>query len=98
MMDYNRSRNQLEEDRIDEVLEVIWMLREEGEACTDDVRKRSEDPDVEQVLKMVESERLVLTDSGRLSFSPQGEKRAENVIRRHTLAERVVYEIFLIRG
>ena len=96
MMDYNRSRNQLEEDRIDEVLEVIWMLREEGEACTDDVRKRSEDPDVDQVLKMVESERLVFTDSGRLSFSPHGEKRAENVIRRHRLAERLLSEVFEI--
>ena len=96
MMDYKRSRDQFEEDRIDEVLETIWMLREEGEARIDDVRKRSEDPNVEQVLSIVESEQLVLTDNGCLSFSPHGEKRAESVIRRHRLAERLLSEVFEI--
>ena len=96
MMDYKRSRDQFEEDRIDEVLETIWMLREEGEARIDDVRKRSEDPNVEQVLTIVESEQLVLTENGCFSFSPHGEKRAESVIRRHRLAERLLSEVFEI--
>ena len=96
MMDYKRSRDQFEEDRIDEVLETIWMLREEGEARIDDVRKRSEDPNVEQVLTIVESEQLVLKDNGCFSFSPHGEKRAESVIRRHRLAERLLSEVFEI--
>jgi len=96
MMDYKRSRDQFEEDRIDEVLETIWMLREEGEARIDDVRKRSEDPNVEQVLTIVESEQLVLTENGCLSFSPHGAKRAENIIRRHRLAERLLSEVFEI--
>ena len=95
-MDYHRSRDQFEEDRIDEVLELIWMLREEGESYIEDVRKRSEDPNVSQVLYIVESEGLVSTDNGRISFNQQGEKRAENVIRRHRLAERLLSEVFEI--
>ncbi len=96
MMDFHKSKDRFEEDRIDEILELLWMLREEGEAFTEDVRKRSEDPNVEQVLKMVEAEKLVYTDNGRLSFSRHGENRAENVIRRHRLAERLLSEVFEI--
>lgn len=96
MMDYHRSRDQFEEDRIDEALELIWILREEGESYIEDVRKRSEDPNVSQVLYIVESEGLVSTDNGRISFNQQGEKRAENVIRRHRLAERLLSEVFEI--
>src|SRR3989337_3175166 len=96
MMDYHRSRDQFEEDRIDEVLELIWILREEGESHIEDVRKRSEDPNVSEVLYIVESEGLVSTDNGRISFDQQGEKRAENVIRRHRLAERLLSEVFEI--
>lgn len=95
-MDYNKVKDLHEEDRIDELLEAIWMLREEGESRIDDVRKISEDPDVEQILTIAESGQLVLTDDGRLSFSQQGEKRAENVIRRHRLAERLLSEVFEI--
>ncbi len=96
MMDFNRSKDQFKEERIEEVLEIIWMLREEGEVCTDDVRKRSDDPNIDEVLRMTVSEGLVTADSGRLSFSSKGEKRAENVIRRHRLAERLLSEVFEI--
>lgn len=95
-MDFNRSKDQFKEERIEEVLEIIWMLREEGEVCTDDVRKRSDDPNIDEVLRMTVSEGLVTADSGRLSFSSKGEKRAENVIRRHRLAERLLSEVFEI--
>jgi len=96
MMNYNRSRDRLEEDRIDELLEAIWMLREEGESQIADVRKRSEDPNLEQLLTVAESEQLILTDHGSIAFSPHGEKRAENIIRRHRLAERLLSEVFEI--
>ena len=72
MMDYHRSRDQFEEDRIDEVLELIWILREEGESHIEDVRKRSEDPNVSQVLYIVESEGLVSTDNGRIPSISRG--------------------------
>lgn len=96
MMDYHRSRDRFDEDRIDEVLELIWMLREEGESHLDNVIKRSEDPNVSQVLTLAVSEGLISTDHGSISFRPEGEKRAENVIRRHRLAERLLSEVFEI--
>jgi DtxR family Mn-dependent transcriptional regulator len=96
-MDHRKSKEQrLEEDRIDEVLESIWMLMEDGEATADKVIKRAEDPQTARLLKEIESAGLISMDhgSGGVSFKEAGKRRAEEIIRRHRIAERLLSEIF----
>ena len=95
-MDYQRSKAQFEEDRIDELLELIWMLREEGGAAIETIRKRSEDPQAAHIINAIEAAGLISSDHGKISFSEKGEKRAERIIRRHRLAERLLFEVFEI--
>jgi DtxR family Mn-dependent transcriptional regulator len=96
-MDYWKSKEQrLEEDRIDELLELIWMLIEDGEATADNIAGRSEDPLASSLLKDIESLELISIDhySGKVAFKETGERRAEHIIRRHRIAERLLSEVF----
>lgn len=77
----------------DEILEIIWMLKEEGKNNLNDVKGRikeenriDEIPDMEKDgLVNVESEKIILTD--------KGEEKARNLIRRHRLAERLLVDV-----
>src|SRR3989337_240575 len=96
-MDYRKTKEQrLEEDRVDELLELIWMLMEDGEATADNIASKSEDPLASSLLKDIESFGLVSIDhhSGKVAFKETGEKRAEQIIRRHRIAERLLSEVF----
>ena len=96
-MDYYKSKEQrLEDDRVDEILELIWMLNEDGEATVDNIIKRSEDSKATDLLKNIEATDLISMDhgSGEVSFKGKGEYRAEEIIRRHRIAERLLSEVF----
>src|SRR3972149_10853732 len=96
-MDYWKSKEQrLEDDRVDELLELIWMLIEDGEATVENITKKSEDPQVSPLLKDIESFELISIDhhSGKVAFKETGERRAEQIIRRHRIAERLLSEVF----
>ena len=94
-MDYHRSKEEIfEEDRIEEMLELLWMAIEEGGATIDKITKRSEDPKAAYLLKDMESAGLISLNSGRITFRETGEKRAGEIIRRHRIAERLLSEVF----
>ena len=96
-MDYWKSKEQrLEEDRVDEVLELIWMLIEDGETTVENIARKSEDPQVSPLLKDIESFGLISIDhhSGKVAFKEIGKGRAEQIIRRHRIAERLLSEVF----
>ncbi len=96
-MDYQKSKEQIyREDRVDEILELIWMMREDGKATVENTIKRSEDPKSGYLIKDIESSGLISLDNGGISFSEKGERRAEQIIRRHRLAERLLSEVFEI--
>ena len=97
MMDYHKSKEQIfEDDRIDEILELIWMLTEDGEATAVNIIKSSEDPKAEDLLKGIEAAGLISLNhgSGGVTLQKAGERRAEEIIRRHRIAERLLSEIF----
>lgn len=94
-MDYSRTREQrFEDDRVDEILELIWMLVEDGEATVDNLIKKSDDPEVGILLGNIESSGLVSISNGRVTFRESGEKMAGEIIRRHRIAERLLSEVF----
>lgn len=94
-MDYQKSKEQrFEEDRVDEILELMWMLREEGGTTVEKIIKKSEDPKASQLLKDMNSSGFISLYDGNITFKEDGEKRAGEIIRRHRIAERLLSEVF----
>lgn len=94
-MDYWKSKEQrIEDDRVDEILELIWTLIEDGTATVEHLSKKSEDPQASALLKHIESSGLVSIQNNKISLRETGERRAEAIIRRHRIAERLLSEVF----
>lgn len=75
--------------RVDELLEELWHLVEDGNPPTiARLFERLNDPAPEVILARAEEMGLVRREAeGRLAWAPPGEDRARGVVRRHRLAE-----------
>jgi len=85
-----------EEERFDHLLEQIWICgEEETTARLDRVRTRGV-ADPVHTLRRMASLGLVEVRDAVVLFTPRGEGRARDVIRRHRLAERLFRDTFSI--
>lgn len=78
----------------EEILELLWTLREKGKGRLDEVLQSTEEEDAEDLLLQMERDGWVSLQEGRVSLLEEGERRAEEIIRRHRLAERLLSEVF----
>ncbi len=93
-MEYRRlDEIRIREERIDEILEILWMMREEGDSSIKTLLDRSEDEHSSELLKEMESLGLIQIKNREIFFTPAGEKKAQEIIRRHRLAERLLSEV-----
>lgn len=77
-----------------EILEAVWTLQERGEATLSDVRRLAHTDVTDQLLQQVEQEDLIEVDpAGRVRFTSKGHALAASIIRRHRLAERLMYDV-----
>lgn len=81
------------EDDIDDALEQLWILREQNRLSGPQAEK-SRLLQKEQMLSHLRSIRLVQNDNGSLAFTPAGEVRARDIIRRHRLGEVLFAQTF----
>jgi DtxR family Mn-dependent transcriptional regulator len=86
--------NGVEEDRIDEILELIWTLREEGVLDMDHLLKTTQDAEANFILRWMIKEDLFQMEGNRMILKERGEEKAREIIRRHRLTERLLFEIF----
>ncbi len=86
--------NAVEEDRIDEVLELIWTLREKGVSDLDQLLEETRDGEVRSILRMMIRDGLFEMEGNRMVLKEKGEGKARELIRRHRLTERLLLEIF----
>ena len=78
-------------EEIGEVLEAVWTLQEQGIATVDEVVRSAKTAVSEKLLAQLQEEGMVaVEDSGRINLLPNGRQIAENIIRRHRLAERLI--------
>lgn len=84
----------MESERIDEALELIWVLDEEGHHDLKRFTLSSDDTDIDSVLEILRSEGLVTQAEGEIKLSEKGAGIAKGLIRRHRLAERLFTDIF----
>ena len=102
--DYERKRGphrkmwgkgvEVEEDRIDEILELIWTLREEGVSDLDRLLETTQDIEARFILRLMIKEGLFQVEGNRMVLKERGEEKAREIIRRHRLTERLLSEIF----
>jgi len=86
--------NGVEEDRIDELLELIWTLREKGVSDLDQLLENTQDGEAKSILRMMIRDGLFEVEGSRMVLKEKGEEKARELIRRHRLTERLLLEIF----
>ncbi|MDO8682594.1 MAG: metal-dependent transcriptional regulator [Armatimonadota bacterium] len=87
---------QVSDQRIDEFLELIWILREEGKDNLERIRESYSNGDADALIEATEAAGLISRVDGRISLKHSGSHRASGIIRRHRLAETLLTEILEI--
>ena len=87
----------MDKERIDEALELLWVLNEEDHQGLARFRLSSEDDDIETLLGTLQSEGLAGISGDTIKFTDTGRLQAKALIRRLRLAERLFTDVFEMR-
>ena len=66
----------VEEDRIDELLELIWKLREEGVSDMDHLFEMTQDVEARSILRKMIKDDLFQIEGDRMILKERGEEKA----------------------
>jgi len=81
-------------EEIGEVLEAVWTLQEQGSATVDKVVHSAKTIVTNALLKQLEIEGfLAINNSEEIRLLEKGQQIAEQIIRRHRLAERLICDV-----
>lgn len=84
-------------EKAEEILEFLWMqVEEEGQSFTD-IEKMSIPSDDPAYSELRDLAMIELRD-GRIYLRPEGKEEGRKIIRRYRLAERLMMDVFNIRG
>src|SRR3972149_5467271 len=78
----------------DEILELVWTLREEGMATRSQLLRRTEEDQPEKLIEDLATAGLVEASGDDVRLTKPGEERARVIIRRHRLAEVLLNNLF----
>jgi len=81
-------------EEIVEVLEAVWTLQEQDEATVENVIRNAGIPVSKNLLDALGRDGLLSIDeTGCVRLLPKGREMAEQIIRRHRLAERLICDV-----
>ena len=83
----------MERERIEEMLELLWTLRERGDELLSTAVKSSKDENPAEVMRVLSSEKLASTRNDTIALTPKGEAAAGEIVRRHRLAEVLLAQV-----
>lgn len=84
------------EGQIEEVLERLWTLREQGRTASAGLEGEKFDFDPSPALAAAAAQGWVSLGGPTVEMTPAGELCAAGVIRRHRLAERLLYDVIRV--
>jgi DtxR family Mn-dependent transcriptional regulator len=84
----------MERERIDEALELLWILSEEGHYDLKRFGLSSDDHDVESLINTLNEKGLVVVRNNEIRLTDTGRGLAKGLIRRYRLAERLFTDVF----
>lgn len=88
----------MDKERIDEAIELLWVLNEEGHDGLNRFRLSSEDDEIDRIINILKAEDLATISGDKIQFTEKGYKMAKALIRRLRLAERLFTDVFEMRG
>jgi DtxR family transcriptional regulator, Mn-dependent transcriptional regulator len=88
----------MDKERIDEAIELLWVLNEEGHKSLDRFRLSSEDDGIDSIIGLMKKDGLIDVTDDSIHFSDKGAAMAKALIRRLRLAERLFTDVFEMRG
>ncbi len=92
-----KERTSVENERIDEALELIWILKEEGKSTQSNFKISSDDVSPDEILSILLQNGLINLKGDDIDFTDKGYDRAKGLIRRYRLAERLFSDVFELR-
>ena len=92
-----RSRSLEDEQRLEEYLEALWTLREQGRDSVRHIHEEFGETEGSHVLLSLMENRWLRVEGETFSFEPEGERKAQEIIRRHRLAERLLHDVLDMR-
>lgn len=84
----------MEQERIDEALELIWLLEEEGRTEFNRFKLNSDDVNFDELVNEMIKNHLILLKEDKVGFTEKGRMLAKGLIRRHRLAEQLFTDVF----
>ena len=84
----------MDKREIEEVLELIWTLREEGVSQRNTIIEKSTEKKPEQILGQMLKQNLISAGDQEILLTAPGEQYARVIVRRHRLAERLFKDVF----
>jgi DtxR family Mn-dependent transcriptional regulator len=87
----------MDKERIDEALELLWVLNEEGNKDLNRFRMSSEDDEIDAIITILKTEGHVDIPGETIQFTEKGRAHARGLIRRLRLAERLFTDVFEMR-
>jgi len=88
----------MEQERIDEALEVLWELSEEGHSDIKRFKFSSDDSDADELIDVLVKNGMTALDKDFIKLTAKGYELAQGLIRRHRLAERLFTDVFDLSG
>jgi DtxR family transcriptional regulator, Mn-dependent transcriptional regulator len=85
-------------EKEDELLEVMWTLKEEGKLTWDHVVQNCHIDKCEDIMRDLAEKGWIVINSEAVELLPKGEKRARELVRRHRLSLRMFYDLFALDG
>ncbi|MCX7914082.1 MAG: metal-dependent transcriptional regulator, partial [Thermodesulfovibrionales bacterium] len=84
----------MEKERIEEALELLWVLNEEGFNDLKRFIHSSDDPNVDLLIDSLIKSDYAKVEKDQIILTPKGYELAKALIRRHRLAERLFTDVF----
>jgi DtxR family Mn-dependent transcriptional regulator len=85
-------------EKEDELLEIIWTLKEEGKLAWDEVLQNCTLAGCETILRDLAANGWIEIKEKAVILLPKGEKRARELVRRHRLSLRLFHDLFALEG
>jgi len=85
-------------EKEDELLETMWILREEGMLTWDQILHRCRVDKCEDILKELAKNEWISVKENSVQLIEKGEQRARELVRRHRLSLRLFYDLFALDG
>ncbi len=81
----------------DEILEAVWMCREKNSKSISDIKEECDIEITDELIEKIKLDKLVSFDNENIIFTEEGEKKARNIIRRHRLAECLLFNTLSLK-